>query len=224
MLTNEALCLGVAIRLDSKVSSISFADPPTLVLSIGAIYAADVILGADGLHFTVRSALGHLDPPQLTGELAYRFLVPMAKLSTHATLSKLIENRSIHFWLGPSSHAVCYQIKGECMVNVVLLCPDNMGPFENTVPAAVEETLERLHGWDPHLTLLVKLADNIVKWRLYHSKELSHMGPSKFIGGTARRCMPRYSSIPCSRCSTRDRGWFRSWAPIYQTELQNATS
>ena len=172
-LAAEALRLGVTIQLDSKVSSVSFVDPPSLTLSSGAIQAADIILGADGLHSTVRSAFGHLDPPQLTGQIAYRFLVPAAKLFAHDELRKLIENGSTHFWPGPDSHVVCYQIKEDGLLNVVLLCPDNMGSSEDIVPVTVEEASERVRGWDPRLTLLVELANSIVKWRLYHSTELA---------------------------------------------------
>jgi salicylate hydroxylase len=49
---------------------------PTLVLADGERVSADIVIGADGVHSTLRRALFREDAPEFTGFVAYRGLVP----------------------------------------------------------------------------------------------------------------------------------------------------
>ena len=81
---------------------------------VGA-FAADLLVGADGLWSTVRQRLLGDGLPHATGHLAYRALVaqsslPVAQRSQHITV-----------WLGPDLHVVQYPVRAGDYLNVVAI-------------------------------------------------------------------------------------------------------
>src|SRR6267143_2036987 len=81
----------------------------------GARAATDVLVGADGIHSTVRAALFGPERPRFTGCVAYRGLVPAERLK-HLGLE--IASNS---WLGPGGHFVHYFVAGRRLVNFVAI-------------------------------------------------------------------------------------------------------
>ena len=70
----------------------------------GARAAADIMIGADGIHSAVREKLFGPEHPRFTGCVAYRGLVPAEKLK-HLDLP--LEEQ---LWLGPGEHVVHYPV------------------------------------------------------------------------------------------------------------------
>ncbi|WPB04944.1 uncharacterized protein RHO25_009592 [Cercospora beticola] len=81
VLVDEAKKLGVDIRLDAEVVDIERCSfPPAVRLARGEVVTGDVIVGRDGLHSKVRTAvLGHVKEAEESGDLAYRVTVPIEK-------------------------------------------------------------------------------------------------------------------------------------------------
>ena len=78
VLVDEARRLGAEIRLGCEVISVnSDSDSASVHLDSGEIVDADVVVGADGLHSQVRTAvLGYVKTPIPSGDIAYRITIP----------------------------------------------------------------------------------------------------------------------------------------------------
>ncbi|EFQ98941.1 salicylate hydroxylase [Nannizzia gypsea CBS 118893] len=183
ILLREANRLGVDIRLDSTVIGIDF-DSPAVRLLDKPDFHADVVIGADGLRSVCRQALlGHADPPQTTGDMAYRIIVRGEDIKRDPNLAELAERPGMTHWIGPNGHAVCYSLKGGELLNLVLVCPDDLPDTVNLADADPNEMRAFFHNWDPRLKSLLDLVKTAQKWRLRNSGEMgSWSHPSgKFV-------------------------------------------
>ena len=99
---------GVQVRLLSHVASVSLAGArPTLMLDTGH-EAADVLIGADGLHSTTRAALNGATAPFFTRQVAWRALIPGDGGPDVA---------EVH--MGPGRHLVSYPLRDGTLRNLV---------------------------------------------------------------------------------------------------------
>lgn len=173
ILVDEAVRLGVEIMLGCSVTGVLF-DKPAVQIRNKPDFEADIIVGADGLKSVCREALlGHSDPPHLTGDLAYRIIVPATEMKKDPLLRDLAERPNINYWMGPDSHAVCYLLKGGGLYNIVLICPDNLPEMVNMAKADLQEMHDFFKDWDPRLQAVLRLTRETAKWRLQNSREMS---------------------------------------------------
>ena len=188
ILVAEAERLGVELQLGCTVTKIDF-DTASIKMRDKPDFHADLILGADGLKSICReSLLGHVDPPHLTGDLAYRIVIKAEDMIKHPDLCELVEKPAINYWMGPHGHVVCYLLQGGGLYNIVLICPDNLPEMMNTIKADLQEMREFFSGWDPKLRTLLGLVQETTKWRLLNSKEMeswSHPGGKFALLGDA---------------------------------------
>ena len=194
ILVAEAERLGVKLQLGSTVTKIDF-DTASMQIRDKPDFNADLIIGADGLKSICReSLLGHVDPPRLTGDLAYRIIIKAEDMKRHPDLRELVEKPAINYWMGPYGHVVCYFLQGGGLYNVVLICPDNLPEMLNTIKADLEEMREFFAGWDPKLKTLLGLVQETMKWRLLTSEELeswSHpSGKFALLGDACHATLP----------------------------------
>jgi salicylate hydroxylase len=76
------------------------------VCADGTRYAADLVVGADGVHSRCRELLlGREDLPLLTGDLAYRLLLDTAPMLEDPELKCFIDDPQVNYWIGPDAHA-----------------------------------------------------------------------------------------------------------------------
>jgi 3-hydroxybenzoate 6-monooxygenase len=94
----------VAVEDRGEAARVRFAD--------GAVYEAEILIGADGLHSLVRRSISD-DAPICDGCVAYRGTMPMAEVSTHAGLDNVV------MWVGPKMHFVQYPLRGGELYNQV---------------------------------------------------------------------------------------------------------
>ena len=86
----------VAVAQDASAVRLRFAD--------GADATVGALIGADGVHSTVRSALLDEAPPRFSGRVAYRAVFPAARLGADQI------DRSRTKWWGPDRHVVIYYV------------------------------------------------------------------------------------------------------------------
>jgi salicylate hydroxylase len=79
----------------------------------GANVDVDALIGADGIHSTVRHLLLGPERPRFTGCIAYRGLIPMERLA-HLEIEFANNN-----WMGPGRHFVHYPVSAGRMLNFV---------------------------------------------------------------------------------------------------------
>ncbi|EXJ70309.1 uncharacterized protein A1O5_06377 [Cladophialophora psammophila CBS 110553] len=173
ILVDEAERLGVEIRLGSIVTDIDFELPAVHIKNCPEPFTANLIIGADGLKSVCREALlGRPDPPHLTGDLAYRIIVPADSMKSHPLLRDLVAVPNINYWMGPDSHVVSYLLQGGNLYNIVIACPDNLPELVNQQKADLDEMHALFQNWDPQLRALLELCKDTSKWRLQNSREM----------------------------------------------------
>ncbi|KAI1486356.1 FAD binding domain-containing protein [Biscogniauxia mediterranea] len=175
-LLDRAVELGANIVTSAKVQNFAVSDDDdataSVLLADGRVLVGDLIVGADGINSTLREAfLGRRDPPQATGDLAYRLLLDTAAILHDPELRAMVENPQVNYWVGPGAHAVSYVLKGGELFNVVLLVPDDLPPDGAATAAGdADEMRARFAGWDPRLRKLASLGggdgSSVLKWRL----------------------------------------------------------
>ncbi len=103
-----AVEVGVDLQVLSRVHSVELAARPVVVLEDGARHAAELLIGADGLHSRVRGALNGQVAPVFTGQVAWRAVIPGDGGAAVA---------EVH--MGPGRHLVSYPLRGGAMRNIV---------------------------------------------------------------------------------------------------------
>jgi salicylate hydroxylase len=175
-----ARCTGIA--LDGDGVRVGFAD--------GSEVAADIVIGADGMHSVVRAAITDPAPPRDSGLCAFRALVPAEQAPAFA------RRRVQTLWLGPGHHLVHYPIRNERVVNLVAFAPVGDGAEESwSATASVEEFLAEFAGWDPRLVQLIRAAGVPGRWALLDRAPLGHWssGRATLLGDAAHPMFPFYA-------------------------------
>jgi salicylate hydroxylase/6-hydroxynicotinate 3-monooxygenase len=75
-----------------------------LTFDNGHVAYADAVIGADGVHSTIKTALFGNDEPNFTGRIAYRTVYPAERL-------KGVEVLNCTKWWGDDRHVVIYPVK-----------------------------------------------------------------------------------------------------------------
>jgi salicylate hydroxylase len=153
------------MMLGTEVTDVS-ATPGGAAVSTadGTRLEAELVLGCDGIHSTVRSrAIGDV-PARFSGMCAYRAMVP----------SDGVE-RMVRNWLGPRRHLVAYPVgRGGRYLNLV--CVDTASDWRTeswTAPGDPDELRNAFKGWTPEVTsLLDRVAGPIYRWGLYDREPL----------------------------------------------------
>jgi salicylate hydroxylase len=124
VLATEARRLGAEIRLNCDVVSADCDYPPSVVLASGERLHADIVVGADGLRSSVRTAvLGYVKEPEESGDLAYRITIPRELLEGEKDplIGSVINENASVIWWGPGFHVVLYAVRHAKIINMVLM-------------------------------------------------------------------------------------------------------
>ena len=109
-LLDGAVMAGVEMRLNHGIDSVDIAaKSPVLHLADGTTHAAPIIIGADGLHSQVRTALNGKETPFFTHQVAWR-----ATIADASGTDPLVE---VH--MGAGRHLVSYPLRGGELRNIV---------------------------------------------------------------------------------------------------------
>jgi salicylate hydroxylase len=169
-------CVGVAERHDRVEAS--FQD--------GSIVEADAIIGADGIHSAVRSAILGPESPRFSGNVAFRGLVPAARLA-HLGM----EPKS-NLWLGPNRHFVHYFVGAGRYVNWVGVVPDEWCVESWTEKGEIADALAKFDGWHRRVREIIAAADITNRWALYDRDPLDTwaIGRVALLGDAAHAMLP----------------------------------
>jgi salicylate hydroxylase len=153
----------------------------------GAEITADVLVGADGIHSTVRRLLLGPEQPRFTGCIAYRGLVPAARL---APLGLEVASNN---WMGPGQHFVHYFVAGGELVNFVAVIERETWTRESwTDRGEKADVLEAYAGWHEQVRSIIDAVDETFIWALFDRAPLAlwSAGRVTLLGDSCHAMLP----------------------------------
>ncbi len=149
----------------------------------------EVLIGADGIHSTVRATLWGEDKPQFTGNVAWRALVPVASLPQGMVLPKST------VWWGPGKHFVHYYVRGGALVNCVCVVEAADWQQESwTERGELGQLQAQFAGWHPSIAELIRNIDSasLYRWALYDRAPMSTWGQGRvsLLGDACHPTLP----------------------------------
>jgi 2-polyprenyl-6-methoxyphenol hydroxylase-like FAD-dependent oxidoreductase len=179
------------IQLGHKAVSLERrGDALRLIFADRASVEADVLIGADGVHSTVRDTLFGASPATYSGISAFRALVPAAQAPAFA------RRPAQTLWIGPDHPLVHYPVSAGDYVNLVAFAPAGDFTLESwTATATVEEFLAEFEGWDARLVKLIRASGTPGRWALLDREPLTRWsdGAVTLLGDAAHPMFPFFA-------------------------------
>ncbi len=169
-----------AVRTKAKLAIAEFSD--------GSRFEGDLLVGADGIHSTVRKSLFGADDPKFTGLICWRGTVPAAQANNYPILPDVTN------WLGPHGHVVHYFTRAERdLINFVAVHESaEWGEESWSKQGDPSELLAQFAGWHPALLELLSHQQFLLKWALFDRDPLPQWsnGPVTLVGDAAHAMLP----------------------------------
>ena len=186
-------CEQVDLRLGSRIVSVD-VHTPSVTLHDGETITADVVVGADGIHSTVRTSAFGPQPTRFSGFVAYRALVPRADVED---LPVEVTNR-----VGPDAHIVSYFVgRDRRFLNLVCIYEDTTWDIESwNEPGDPDDLRLRFADWSPAVRrILERVREPVFRWALHDREPLPRWsrGATTLLGDACHPMVPFMAQGAC---------------------------
>ena len=163
----------IALHTFARVERFVQSSDGVRVTVSGKDRSGDVLIGADGIHSTVRRGLFGPETPSFTGNVAWRALVPASRLPDG------LMPPVTTVWWGPGGHFVCYYVRSGSQLNCVCVLEKEGWEVESWTERGVWEELKGdFAGWNDTVQTLIDNADRdaLFKWALFDRPPMDRWG------------------------------------------------
>ncbi|TGD64000.1 monooxygenase [Tabrizicola sp. WMC-M-20] len=186
---------GVELRLLQKIASIDLGGArPRWQNAQGAAGETDLLIGADGLHSTLRAALTGKVAPFFTHQVAWRALIPE---------TPGVENRAeVH--MAPGRHLVSYPLRGGTLRNIVAVEERRAWVEEGwTIRDDSMDMKLAFEGFSPRVRGWLEQVEDVWLWGLFRhpvAKQwfaVQDQGAAVILGDAAHPTLPFLAQGAC---------------------------
>jgi salicylate hydroxylase len=171
-------------RIDQDQSGVS------LKLADGSIAQGDILIGADGIHSTVRAQLFGTELPRYTGNVAWRGLVPAERIA-HLDLGSVVG-----VWMGPNRSIVQYYVSAGKTFNWIGISRSSQPAQESWLAEGrTEDALAEYEGWHSTIRKIIAETPKVLRQALYDREPLPDWQVDRVVlmGDAAHPMMPFYA-------------------------------
>ncbi|WP_038170546.1 FAD-dependent monooxygenase [Tomitella biformata] len=187
----EALVPPERLHLGKRVAGVECGpgSGPAVSFTDGTSVAADLVIGADGIHSAVRTAMFGPEHPDFTGVVAFRAVVPAARVAGTPGLDSFTK------WWGPDpdTQIVVFPLSRGEEIFIFATCAQEEWTEESwTSPGSVAELRELYRGFHPEARGLLDACDEVLKSALYVRDPLPQWsrGHVTLLGDACHPMMP----------------------------------
>ena len=163
----------IRLNVSSKITNFSQDATGVRLVAGEHEHQVDLLIGADGIHSSVRACLWGDQQADFTGNVAWRMLVPVNRLPE----GFVAPNATV--WWGPGKHFVHYLVKGGDYVNCVCVVEKAEWQAESWVAAgSMSELQADFAGWHDTIQQLLDQTDDgtLFKWGLFDRAPMQTWG------------------------------------------------
>ena len=179
------------VRLGSRVEYVYQDDRGvSLTLADGTTAQGDILVGADGIHSTVRAQLLGKESPRYTGNVAWRGLVPAERVA-HLNLGSVVG-----VWLGPNRSIVQYYVSAGRTFNWIGISRSPQPARESWLAEGkIEDALSEYVGWHSTIRTIIAATPKVLRQALYDREPLPdwQVGRIVLLGDAAHPMLPFYA-------------------------------
>ena len=171
-------------RFDQDQSGVS------LTLADGSTAQGDILIGADGIHSTVRAQLFGKELPRYTGNVAWRGLVPAERVA-HLDLGSVVG-----VWMGPNRSIVQYYVSAGKTFNWIGISRSSQPAQESWLAEGrTEDALAEYDGWHSTIRKIIAETPKVLRQALFDREPLPdwQVGRVVLMGDAAHPMMPFYA-------------------------------
>ena len=180
-----------AVRLGSRFERVDQDDKSvTLTLADGTTAQGDILVGADGIHSTVRAQLFGKELPRYTGNVAWRGLVPAERVA-HLDLGSVVG-----VWMGPNRSIVQYYVSAGRTFNWIGISRSPHPARESWLAEGkIEDALAEYDGWHSTIRTIMAATPKVLRQALYDREPLPdwQVGRIVLLGDAAHPMLPFYA-------------------------------
>jgi salicylate hydroxylase len=177
-----------SIRVGTRVTGYREANERiTLSFEDGGSVETDILIGADGVHSTLRSQMFESPKANYSGLVAWRGLIDMQRLPED--LRRPVGTN----WVGPRGHVVTYPLQSGKVLNFVGVIEDREWRTESwSAKGSREECAARFPGWHPYIQAMIQAIDQPFKWALVGRDPLPRwsIGRATLLGDACHPTLP----------------------------------
>lgn len=177
----------IELRENHQIEAVRQAPGEVVVVGRGTEHRASVLLGADGVHSTIREEIGIPKNVRYSGWQAWRATISSSNFDSGIS-------QSTSLWCGPNGHIVTYPINHQCLNCVFVTRSDQVvsGMWRNKYPRGTLS--DYFSNWNNVVKSMIdQLDEELDSWGLFENLDHSarwFQGRVLLIGDAAHPILP----------------------------------